>query len=77
MSWTEPEASFMDKGRFRCPVGPTLGRKIPADSGMIRGKVRQIVRPTREKCGKMPGFGLFGGGLISVRSVVDLRLPCG
>ena len=25
----------------------------------------------------MPGFGLFERGLISVRSVVDLRLACG
>jgi hypothetical protein len=44
---------------------------------MVAGKVRQIVRPTREKDDILPGFGPFDGGLISVRSVVELRSACG
>jgi hypothetical protein len=57
--------------------GPVIG---PVNPGIIRHVcryVRQIVRPTREKYGKMPGFGPFDRGLISVRSVVDLRWPDG
>ena len=44
---------------------------------MIWGQLRQIVHSTREKYGKLPGFGPFDRGLISVRSVVDLRSACG
>jgi hypothetical protein len=29
-------------------LGRSLGRYIPADSGMFAGKVRQIVRPARD-----------------------------
>ena len=45
----------------------SLGRYIPAYSGMVCREKRQIVRPTRENYGKMPGFGLSFDRLISVR----------
>ena len=48
-------------------------RQIPECSA---GKVRQIVRPTREKYGKMPGFGPFERGLIS-RGTAPGRGPYG
>ena len=33
---------------------------------MVCGEKRQIVRPTSEKYGILPGFGLFDWGLISL-----------
>jgi hypothetical protein len=50
--------------------GPVVGPVNPGRFRHVSPEKRQIVRPTREKYGKMPGFGLFDGGLISVRSVV-------
>ena len=42
---------------------------------MFCRQVRQIVRPTSDLYGFLPGFDAFGTRLISVRAVVDLRWP--
>jgi hypothetical protein len=60
----------MDPWGIRVLFGPVIG---PVNPGRFRHALpekRRIVRPTREKYGKMSGFGLFDVGLISVRSAV-------
>jgi hypothetical protein len=54
-------------GPIPISFGPVIGPVNPGRFRHVLPEKRQIVRPTREKYGKMPGFGLFHGGLISVR----------
>ena len=56
--------------RIPGPFGPVIGPVNPGRFRHVLPEKRQIVRPTREKYGKLPGFGPFDRGLISVRSVV-------